>query len=101
MTEQTPSGNRWEPTDPTQPTAAIPPSHPEAAPEAYAATAGPSRTARFRDAVRRPPAGTWLAGALAALLVFVGAGGFLMGRVTADHDRGRVPVNQQFGDHGH
>jgi hypothetical protein len=45
--------------------------------------------------------GAWLAGALAALLVFVGAGGFLVGRATADHDQRQVPVNQQWDDHGH
>jgi hypothetical protein len=98
MSEQRPSsGNRWEPADPTQPTAD--PTQPTADPTQPTAdptqpTAGPAaddhrggRRARLRRALARPGTQAWVASFVAALVVVAGAGGFVLGRASVDrHD---------------
>lgn len=100
MTEQTPSGNRWEPADPQQP---VEPGAPGAPVDpAYAAQtpppapADPERPSRWRALLRRPGRETWVAGALSALMVLVGLGGFLAGRASVDEQPGPAEVGQEW-----
>ena len=108
MTDQPPSGNRWEPPATGQP---VPQPGPASSDAAITETAGSApddaapdgpgnapagRAARMRQALRRPSRGTWLAGAVAGLLLV--AGGFLLGNVTAD--RGHGPGDEDRGHHG-
>lgn len=90
MTDQTPSGNRWEPTDPDVPaTTATAPT--EAASETPPpAPADPERPGRWRTLVRRPGRQGWLAAGLSALVVLVGLGGFVGGFIT-----GRASVDER------
>jgi hypothetical protein len=132
MTDQTPSGNRWEPTDqpgpvppapaqqsaqqpaqqPTQPLAQQPAAPGAAQPEASSPTLAPpappaqsdgpaagGRADRLRRALARPGGTVWLAGAVAALLVFAGAGGFLIGRASIDRHDDPTQISRQL-DHG-
>lgn len=106
MTDQPPSGNRWEPpttgqpvpqTDPASSDAAITEAAGGAPDDTASGRPAPAgRAARMRQALRRPSRGTWLAGAAAGLLLV--AGGFLLGNVTAD--RGHGPGDEDRGHHG-
>lgn len=84
------SGNRWEPD------AAPPPPDPETPAASGAATAptAATRGERLRRLLARPGRPTWLSGAAAALLVFVGAGGFVAGRASVDEHGGPTQVDQ-------
>lgn len=102
MTEQTPSGNRWEPTDPQdQPVppaspAALDPVAPPTAETPPPAAADPERRGRWRTLLRRPGPAAWLAAGLSALVVFVGLGGFLLGRASVDDSPAPTEVGQQW-----
>ncbi|HEY0949097.1 hypothetical protein [Nocardioides sp.] len=96
MTEQTPSGNRWEPAD-AQPVDPATPADPAyAAQTPPPAPADPERPSRWRALLRRPSRETWVAGALSALMVFVGLGGFLAGRASVDEQPGPAEVGQEW-----
>ncbi|CAI9400659.1 hypothetical protein [Nocardioides sp. T2.26MG-1] len=101
MTEQTPSGNRWEPTDPQdQPVPPVSPAAPDPVEPPTAETpppapADPERRDRWRTLLRRPGPAAWLASGLSALVVFVGLGGFLLGRASVD-DPAPSEVGQQW-----
>ena len=125
MTDQTPSGNRWEPTgapEPFQPpeptetpepppaagneTAPLasagaippPPSYPPPPPATSLDGSGPapSRGERLRAALRRPGRTGWIAAAVAALVVLTGAGGVAAGRATVDDHGLPARVDQQW-----
>lgn len=80
-----PSGNRWEPTTPP-PASPPPPPLPQPPPAAVATAAAPVGAA---TAPRAPLANrnALVAGVAAAALLLVGAGGFVLGRTTADDGR--------------
>lgn len=94
MSDQTPSGNRWEPTadqpdaQPVQPAASAPPAPPPAA-------VVPERHGRWRAVLRRPGQQSWIAAALSAVVVLVGLGGFLLGRASVD-EPSPTQVGQQW-----
>ena len=91
MTEQTPSGNRWEPEDPQQPAVSA-----YAAETPPPAPADPERPSRWRTRLRRPSRQTWVAAGLSALMVFVGLGGFLAGRASVEEQPGPPEVGQEW-----
>lgn len=79
MTDQTPSGNRWEPATPTDPDV-------------------PERSDRWRALLARPGHRARLAAGVSALVVLVGVvgvGGFLLGRASVD-DPTPAEVGQQW-----
>lgn len=76
MSDQTPSGNRWEPATPTEPDV-------------------PERPGRWRPVLARPGGQARLAAGVSALVVLVGVGGFLTGRASVD-DPTPTEVGQQW-----
>ena len=119
MTDQTPDGDRWEPTgtpDPSQapePPRAVgdetaplassgaippPPSYPPPPPMTSLESSRPAPSGRegFRAALRRPGRAGWIAAAVAALVVLTGVGGFAVGRATVDDHGLPVRVDQQW-----
>ncbi len=110
MTDQTPSGNRWEPTDQTAPigpseaiAADAAPEEPPPATETPTgletpppASAVPEQRGRWRALLRRPGRQGWLAAGVSALMVFVGLGGFLAGRASVDDSPAPTEVGQQW-----
>ncbi|HYF73031.1 MAG TPA: hypothetical protein VD864_09425 [Nocardioides sp.] len=91
MTDQTPSGNRWEPADPGTP-ATAPAEGAASVATPPPAPAVPERRSRWRALLRRPGRQAWLAAGLSALVVSVGIGGFVGGFVT-----GRASVDDRPG----
>ena len=100
MTDQTPSGNRREPSDPherearsvpdAEATASAP--APMTPPPAAAVPEGPGR---WRAMLARPGRQGWLAASVSVVVVLVGLGGFLAGRASVD-DRAPAEVGQQW-----
>jgi hypothetical protein len=88
VSEQTPSGNRWEPTAPadTAAPAQVPAAQTFPADSGETAVARAGRTEWLRRALARPSRQAWIAGFVGGLLVVTGAGGFLLGRASVHQD---------------